>query len=66
MPRDMVIFGLFIPTIVVVLFLCIALTAALDKAFKATGVYRAVAHPALFCISLFVILFASISLCIYM
>lgn len=65
MPRDTVLFGLFIPSIVVALFLCIALTALLDRLLKRAGVYGFVAHPALFCISVFVILFTSISLYIY-
>ena len=65
MPRDVAVLGLFIPAIIMVLLLCIVLTAALDKLLKRAGVYGFVAHPALFCISLFVILFASISLYIY-
>lgn len=65
MPRDLAVFGLFVPAIVMVLLLCIVLTAVLDRLCKRMGIYGVVAHPALFCISLFVILFASISLYIY-
>ena len=65
MPRDLAVFGLIIPTIVAVLLGCIAGMILLDRLFKRVSLYNAVAHPALFCIAVFVILFASISLCIY-
>ena len=65
MPRDLAVLGLIIPTIVVVLLGCIAGMILLDRLFKRADIYSAVAHPALFCISVFVILFASIGLCIY-
>lgn len=65
MPRDVYILGLFVPTLVLVFLFCLMLTGLLDRVFKHSGVYKAVAHPALFCMAVFVILFASISLYIY-
>ena len=65
MSRDIVVLGLFIPSIVVTLLLGILFAALLDRLFKRFGVYEVVAYPALFCISVSVILFTSISLYIY-
>ncbi len=65
MSRDVYILGLFVPTLVLVFLFCIIAAGLLDRLFKRSGVYSAVAHPALFCIAVFVILFTSISLYIY-
>lgn len=65
MPRDVYILGLFVPTLVLVFLFCVIATGLLDRLFKRSGLYGVVAHPALFCIAVFVVLFASISLYIY-
>ena len=65
MPRDVYILGLFVPALVLVFLFCVMLTGLLDRLFKRCGVYNFVAHPALFCIAVLVMLFASISLYIY-
>lgn len=65
MPRDLAIFGAYVPAIVL---LCIggaALTWLLDRLFAAAGLYRVVWHPSLFRASLVVVVCSALGLAVY-
>ena len=66
MPRESVFLGLSIPTLVPIFFVCLALFWALDTCiFVPRHVYRKVAHPPLFRIAVFLLLFCCAGLIVY-
>ena len=66
MPREVVLWGLVIPTLVPLFVVCFAVLWQLDKrVFLRWNVYRKVAHPALFRLAVFVILFCCAGLFVY-
>ena len=66
MSREWVVLGLSMPTFVPLFFICVAAMWVLDtRVFTRWRLYRYVAHPPLFRISLFVLLFCFAGLCIY-
>lgn len=65
MPREILLSGAIIPTLVPVFLLAGVFMLLLDRIFAITGLYARVWHPALFRVSLFVCLFALMSLVIY-
>lgn len=65
MPRDLVIFGAYVPAIVP---LCVggaALTWLLDRLLAAVGLYRLVWHPSLLRASLLVAVCGALGLAVY-
>jgi hypothetical protein len=65
MPRDLVIFGAYVPAIVP---LCVggaALTWLLDRLLAAVGLYRLVWHPSLLRASLLVTVCGALGLAVY-
>lgn len=66
MPREWVIFGMAMPTLVPIFFVCILAVWILDKhIFTRWNIYRRVAHPPLFRIAVFVLLFSLFGLYVY-
>jgi protein AaeX len=57
MPREIAIFSLLIPSLLLVFLACVLAFIALDLLVSRLGVYRFVWHPALFRASLFTVLF---------
>lgn len=65
MPREIVFFGLLLPTLVPLFFLALALLWWLDNLFRRRNIYRFTAHPALFRLALFVLLFSLAGVAVY-
>ncbi len=66
MPRESIFFGLCMPTLVPVFFMCLVLLWLVDRrVFVPLRVYRHVACPPLFRIAVFVVLFCCAGLIIY-
>lgn len=65
MPREIVFFGLFAPTLVPLFFLALLLLWRLDAVFRRKQLYLSVAHPALFRLAAFVLIFSLLGLCVY-
>ncbi len=64
MPADVAVFGFFVPVLLLVLLVCIALFVMLDLALASIGLYRHTWHPSLFRVALFIVLFCGMSLCV--
>jgi protein AaeX len=54
-------YGLYVPPLLLLTLLALALSRALNRVLARLGFYRAVWHPALFDFSLFVIVLGSLS-----
>lgn len=66
MPRESLFLGLSMPTLIPIFFLCLVLLWLLDKyVFVPRHVYRKVAHPPLFRIAAFVLIFCCAGLIVY-
>ncbi len=66
MPRESFILGMSMPSLVPLFFICLVLLWLLDRhLFVPRGVYRKVAHPPLFRITVFVLLFCCAGLIVY-
>ncbi len=66
MPREIFVMGLSMPTLVPLFFLCLVFLWLLEKyVFVPRRVYRKVAHPPLFRIAVFVLLFCCAGLVVY-
>ncbi|MDY7578389.1 DUF1656 domain-containing protein [Herbaspirillum sp. RTI4] len=65
MPREISLFGAYIPTLLLIVIATGLLTMAIDRLLVHIGWYRLVWHPALFRISLFVCLAALSGLWVY-
>lgn len=63
--RETSIGGAYVPTLMLIFLLCIALTWFVDAAIARTGAYRYIWHPPLFRVSLFVCFFSAVSLVLY-
>lgn len=59
------IFGVQIPTLIVILVLCFIIQILVNKIFNENGVYDFVWHPGLFRTAVFACIFTSLSLIIY-
>jgi hypothetical protein len=62
MPRDIVLFSLFVPSLLPILVGCVLVFVALDLLISRLGWYRFVWHPALFRAALFTVLFCAAGL----
>lgn len=65
MPRDLAIFGAYVPAIVVLGIIGAAIAWAADRLVAATGFYRFVWHPSLFRASLLVSICGALGLAVY-
>jgi len=63
--RETSVGGAYVPTLMVVFLLCIALTWLIDVGIARTGAYRYIWHPPLFRVSLFVCFFSAVSLALF-
>ena len=55
MPGEIDLYGVFVPSLLVLMLIAHALTVLLRQAFERTGLYRVVWHRALFNVALYVI-----------
>jgi hypothetical protein len=62
MPREIVLFSLFVPSLLPILVACALVFVALDLLISRLGWYRFVWHPALFRAALFTTLFCAAGL----
>lgn len=65
MPREIAVFGFYLPTLLPLFLLAALLQWLIDSALARLGVYTRVWHPALFRFSLFVCLFGALGLALY-
>ena len=65
MPREISLFGLLMPTLVPLFFLCIVFMWQIDRLFHHFHLYSLVYHPALVRIAVFTIIFCAAGLFIY-
>jgi len=65
MPRELDLLGVYVPSLLAVLLLSVALFWVLDGVIARSGVYRWVWHIDLFRLALFVIMFATLGNCLY-
>ncbi|GLU32647.1 DUF1656 domain-containing protein [Trinickia caryophylli] len=65
MPRDLAIFGAYVPAIVVLGIVGAVIAWAVDRLVAATGFYRFVWHPSLFRASLLVGICGALGLAVY-
>jgi hypothetical protein len=65
MPRDLAIFDVYVPTLLLALLASGALAWLLDRGCARVGLYGLVWHPALFRMSLFACIFGGLGLAIY-
>lgn len=63
--REAVIFGVYMPTLLIVFVLSAGLAWVCDRLIAYTGAYRYIWHPSLFRLSLFACLFGALGLFIY-
>ncbi|WP_293392204.1 DUF1656 domain-containing protein [Nevskia sp.] len=65
MPREIELFGFFLPTLLPMFLFAFGLQWLLDGLLGSLGVYGRVWHPALFRFSLFVCIFGALGLALY-
>ncbi|HZZ83200.1 MAG TPA: DUF1656 domain-containing protein [Anaeromyxobacteraceae bacterium] len=65
MPRELELFGLLFPTLLLAFHVAAAAFWLLDRALARAGLYRFVWHPGLFRVSLLVALFGALGLAIH-
>lgn len=65
MPRELVVFGVQIPTLLPLFLLAIVLQVVVDRVLGALGFYRQVWHPSLARLCLFVAIFGGLLLHFY-
>ncbi|BDG10649.1 DUF1656 domain-containing protein [Anaeromyxobacter paludicola] len=65
MPREIELFGLLLPTLLVAFHVAAVAFWLLDRALARAGLYRFVWHPGLFRVSLLTALFGLLGLAIY-
>ena len=65
MPREVALFGLYLPSLTLLFLLTLPLAWALDRLFAWRGLYRHVWHPTLLRVSLFTCLYCALALLIY-
>ena len=65
MPREMELFGFFMPTLLPIFIFAFGLQWLIDSVLARLGFYRMVWHPSLFRFSLFVCLFGAFGLALY-
>lgn len=65
MPREIELFGFFLPTLLPIFLFAFGLQWLLDNLLGRLGVYGRVWHPSLFRFSLFVCLFGALGLVLY-
>jgi protein AaeX len=65
MPREIELFGFFMPTLLPIFILAFGLQWLLDSLLARLGLYSHVWHPSLFRFSLFVCLFGALGLALY-
>lgn len=65
MPRELELFGFFLPTLLPIFLFAFGLQWLLDNLLGRLGLYSRVWHPALFRFSLFVCIFGALGLALY-
>ncbi|GAD64691.1 DUF1656 domain-containing protein [Aquipseudomonas alcaligenes] len=65
MPREVALFGLYLPSLTLLFLLTLPLAWALDRLFAWRGLYRHAWHPTLLRVSLFTCLYCALALTIY-
>ena len=65
MPRELALFGLYLPSLTLLFLLTLPLAWALDRLFAWRGLYRHAWHPTLLRVSLFTCLYCALALLIY-
>ena len=65
MPREVHLFGIYLPSLLLALVATMPIYWLLDSVFARLGVYRWVWHTDLFRLSLFVVMFGALGLHIY-
>ncbi|WP_243336774.1 DUF1656 domain-containing protein [Anaeromyxobacter soli] len=65
MPRELELFGVLFPTLLLVFHVAAITFWLLDRALARTGLYRLVWHPALFRASVLAVLFGGLGLAVY-
>ena len=65
MPREVALFGLYLPSLTLLFLLTLPPAWALDRLFAWRGLYRHAWHPTLLRVSLFTCLYCALALTIY-
>jgi hypothetical protein len=65
MSRDFTFFGIYVPSLLILLFASIPLSWLVDRLILWLGVYRLVWHPQLFRVSFFICIFGGLGLLVY-
>ncbi|KQW88460.1 hypothetical protein ASC94_23865 [Massilia sp. Root418] len=65
MPRELAVFGILIPTLLLLFLASLLLQAALDRVLGHAGLYRRVWHPALARLCLLACIFSALTLAFY-